>query len=61
MSLLFFITALLVIPAALLIVIGDHLDPLEEARRIVRKNAKASDDRSAVRARLEELGRGTEK
>lgn len=61
MSLLFFITALLVIPAALLIVIGDHLDPLEEARRIVRKNAKASDDRTAVRARLEELGVGSDK
>ena len=61
MSLLFFITALLVIPAALLIVIGDHLDPLEEARRFVRKKAKVSDDRSAVRARLEEFGKGTEK
>jgi tight adherence protein C len=61
MSLLFLITALLVIPAALLIVVGDQQDPLEEVRRIVRKNAKASDDRSAVRARLDELGRGTDK
>jgi tight adherence protein C len=61
MSLLFFVTALLVIPAAVMIVIGDHVDPLEEARRIVRKNAKASDDRTAVRARLEELGKGSEK
>lgn len=61
MSLLYFITALLVIPAALLILVGDQLDPLEEARRIVRKNAKASDDRSAVRVRLEELGKGADK
>jgi hypothetical protein len=57
MSFLFFVTALLVIPAAVMIVMGDQVDPLDEARRIVRKNAKASDDRTAVRARLEELGR----
>ena len=61
MSFLFFVTALLVIPAGILIVIGDQVDPLAEARRVVAKNAKNSDDRTAVRARLEELGKGTNK
>lgn len=60
MNLLFFITALLVIPAAILIVVGDSVDPLEQARKVVRKNAKKSGDRTAVRARLEELGMDTE-
>ena len=54
------ITALLAIPAGLLIVIGDDIDPLENAHRIVRKSAKKSADRSHIRSRLEELGRGSE-
>ena len=57
MTIFFLITALLVIPAGFLIVIGDEVDPLAEARRVVAKNAKNSDDRTAVRARLEELGK----
>ncbi|CAN2220882.1 TadB Flp pilus assembly protein TadB [Candidatus Nanopelagicaceae bacterium] len=61
MTIFFFITALLVIPAGFLIVIGDEVKPLEEARRVVAKNAKKSDDRTAVRARLEELGKGSDK
>jgi len=61
MTIFFLITALLVIPAGLLIVIGDEVNPLEEARRVVAKNAKKSDDRTAVRARLEELGKGSDK
>ena len=61
MNVVFLVTALLVIPAGFLIVIGDEIDPLAEARRIVRKNAKRSGDRTQLRFRLEELGRGTEK
>ena len=61
MTIFFLITALLVIPAGILIVIGDEVNPLEEARRVVAKNAKRSDDRTAVRARLEELGKGSDK
>ena len=61
MTIFFLITALLVIPAGFLIVIGDEVNPLEEARRVVAKNAKKSDDRTAVRTRLEELGKGTNK
>jgi tight adherence protein C len=61
MSLIFLVTALLVIPAGFLIVLGDEIDPLVEARRIVRKNARSSGDRTQLRSRLEELGRGTEK
>jgi len=61
MSLIFLVTALLVIPAGFLIVLGDEIDPLVEARRIVRKNARSSGDRTRLRSRLEELGRGTEK
>ena len=61
MTIFFLITALLVIPAGFLIVIGDEVNPLEEARRVVAKNAKRSDDRTAVRARLEELGKGSDK
>ncbi|MEY4418907.1 MAG: hypothetical protein RIR15_229, partial [Actinomycetota bacterium] len=61
MTLLFLITALLVIPAGFLIVIGDETNPLEDAKRIVKKNAKQSHDRTGLRLRLEELGRGTDK
>ena len=55
------VTALLVIPAAFLIVIGDEIDPLEQAQKIVRSNARNSRDRSQIRKRLEELGRGNQK
>ena len=61
MTIFFLITALLVIPAGFLIVIGDEVNPLEEARRVVSKNAKKSEDRTAVRARLEELGKASDK
>ena len=61
MTLLFLITALLVIPAGFLIVIGDETNPLEDAKRVVKKNAKQSHDRTGLRLRLEELGRGTDK
>ena len=61
MSLIFLVTGLLVIPAGFLIVIGDEIDPLVEARRIVRKNARSSGDRTQLRSRLEELGCSTEK
>ena len=61
MTFLFFVTALLVIPAGVLIVIGDEINPLEEAKRIAKKNAKQSDDRTNVRIRLDELGRGSDK
>jgi tight adherence protein C len=61
MSLIFLVTALFVIPAGFIIVLGDEIDPLVEARRIVRKNARSTGDRTQLRSRLEELGRGTEK
>ena len=61
MSAIFLVTALLVIPAGFLIVLGDETDPREEAQRIIRKNAKKSGDRKQLRSRLEELGRGTER
>ena len=61
MILIFLVTGLLVIPAGFLIVIGDEIDPLVEARRIVRKNARSSGDRTQLRSRLEELGCSTEK
>jgi tight adherence protein C len=61
MSAMLLMTALLVLPAAFLIVIGDQVNPMEQAQQIVRKNAKNSGDRSQLRSRLEELGRGTEK
>ena len=61
MTFLFFVTALLVIPAGILIVAGDDINPLEEAKRIAKKNAKRSDDRTNVRIRLDELGRGSDK
>ena len=56
-----FVTALLVIPAAILIVIGDQVDPLSEAKRISRKSARASNDKTQLRIRLEELGKGSDK
>ena len=58
---MFLITALLILPAAFLIVAGDHANPLEEARKVITRNAKESDDRTAVRARLDELGKSSEK
>lgn len=61
MTLLFLVTALLVIPAGLLIVIGDEVNPMEEALRIARRNARGSDDRTDLRARLEELGKGSDR
>ena len=57
----FLVTALLIFPAAVLILVGDQVDPVEEAKRISRKNARASDDRTQLRLRLEELGRSGEK
>lgn len=61
MSLILLVTALLVIPAGFLIVIGDSVDPMEEARKIARRNARKSQDKTQLRSRLEELGRGTDK
>jgi tight adherence protein C len=60
MNAILLITALLAIPAGFLIVLGDQTDPIEEARRILRRNAKKSGDRTQLRLRLEELGRGSE-
>ena len=57
----FLVTALLVIPAGFLIVLGDETDPIEEAQRIIRKNARKSADHTQLHIRLEELGRGSEK
>lgn len=57
----FLVTALLVIPAAILILLGDQVDPVEDAKRISRKNARASDDRTQLRLRLEELGRSSDR
>ena len=61
MNTILFITALLAIPAGFLIVIGDEINPIEEAQRYVRKNAKQSGDRTQLRSRLEELGLGSER
>jgi tight adherence protein C len=61
MNAILLLTALLVIPAGFLIVMGDDIDPIEEAQRIVRKNAKKSGDRTQLRSRLEELGRASDK
>jgi tight adherence protein C len=61
MNVILLVTALLVIPAGFLIVIGDEIDPIEEVQRMLRKNAKKSGDRTLLRLRLEELGLGTEK
>ena len=54
------VTALLVIPAAVLILIGDRLDPLSEAKKFSRKSARASADTTNLRIRLEELGKASE-
>ena len=61
MNTILLITALLVIPAGFLIVLGDEKDSLEKSQRIFRKNAKRSTDRTQLKSRLEELGRGAEK
>ena len=61
MNAILLITALLVIPAGFLIVLGDEKDSLEKSQRIFRKNAKRSTDRTQLKSRLEELGRSTEK
>ena len=61
MNVILLITALLAIPAGVLIVLGDETDPIEEAQRFLRKNAKNSGDRTQLRARLEELGRGSDR
>jgi len=60
MNLILLVTALLVIPAGFLIVIGDDVDPLLEAQRAFRKSAKKSRDRTQLRLRLDELGQGSE-
>jgi tight adherence protein C len=54
------VTALLVIPAAALILMGDRLDPLVEAKNFSRKTARASSDTTHLRIRLEELGKATD-
>jgi tight adherence protein C len=61
MNMIFLVTALLVIPAGFLIVVGDEINAIEEAQRIVRKNAKKSNDRTQLKSRLEELGRVSER
>ena len=61
MILTFVITALLITPAAILILVGDQIDPLSDAKRISRKTARSSDDRTQLRIRLEELGKGSER
>ncbi|NCX51762.1 MAG: hypothetical protein EBW99_00005, partial [Actinobacteria bacterium] len=61
MIMTFVITALLIIPAAILILVGDQVDPFSEAKRISRKTARASDDRTQLRIRLEELGKASDK
>jgi tight adherence protein C len=55
-----FVTALLVIPAAALILVGDHRDPLAEAKNFSRKSARTSSDTTQLRIRLEELGKATD-
>jgi tight adherence protein C len=54
------VTGLLVIPAAALILIGDRLDPLTEAKNFSRKSARTSTDKTNLRIRLEELGKATD-
>jgi tight adherence protein C len=54
------VTALLVIPAAVLILIGDHVDPINEVRKLSRLSARKSADTTNLRVRLEELGKATE-
>ena len=54
------VTALLVIPAAALILVGDKTDPLAEAKKFSRKSARATADTTNLRIRLEELGKSTD-
>ena len=54
------VTGLLVFPAAALILVGDHLDPLAEAKNFSRKSARSSSDKTNLRIRLEELGKATD-
>lgn len=61
MTTILFLTALLVLPAGFLIVIGDEIDPIEHARKIAKKSAQRSSDRNQLHARLAELGKGNEK
>lgn len=61
MILVLFLTALLIFPAAFLIVLVDGIDSLEQAQKIARSNLGKTRDRSQLRARLEELGRGNQK
>ena len=61
MMLTLVVTFLLIVPAAILILVGDQVDPLSDAKRISRKTARASDDRTQLRIRLEELGKGSDK
>ena len=61
MSAIFLVTALLVFPAALLIVIDDKTAPTEDIQRFFKVKAKKIKDRTQLRSRLEELGRNTEK
>lgn len=61
MSFILFLTALLVVPAGFLIAMGDEINPIEHGQRIARKKVKKSGDRTQLRSRLEEIGRGTEK
>jgi len=61
MTIIFLMTACLIIPAGFLIVIGDEIDPIEESQQWLRKNAKKSHDRTQLIARLEELGLHSEK
>ena len=61
MSAIFLVTALLVFPAALLIIIDDKTAPNEDFQRLVKVKAKKIKDRTQLRSRLEELGRNTEK
>ena len=49
MNAILLVTELLVIPAGFLIVIGDEIDAIEEAKRVVRKNARKSGDRTQLR------------
>jgi len=61
MIMTFVITALLIVPSAILIVVGDQVDPLLEFKKISRKTARASDDRTQLQVRLQELGKASDK
>jgi len=60
MTTILIITALLVIPAGFLIVIGDEINPIEQAQSFAKRQAKKSLDRSQLRTRLAELGKGSD-